>query len=248
MTAQPMRVAFAGRQVRSTRRKLLWSCAAAAIVVTAGTTAQNARAQAFQGTPTLPNPNIAVSGSATRTITSPTTETITVGSPTATINWIPNDNDGSGTIDFLPTGNVATFTNDPYAVPDFTVLNRIVPSQTRPIALNGSVVSTLQDLSGSATAAMCGLQPGGIIVGATAVFDVGGLLLTANDPISFSTSANGFTGQFAAPTARPAYHRSGAKISATPENSYVALVAPRVVQGGECRTSTGRPPTSPART
>ena len=60
MTAQPMRVAFAPRQVRSTRRKLLWSCAAAAIVVTAGTTAQKARAQAFQGTPTLPNPNIAV--------------------------------------------------------------------------------------------------------------------------------------------------------------------------------------------
>ena len=82
-----MRVAFASRPVGTTKRKLLWSCAAAAIIVTAGTTAQQARAQAFQGTPTLPNPNIAVSGSATRTITSPTTETITVGSPTATINW-----------------------------------------------------------------------------------------------------------------------------------------------------------------
>ena len=59
MTAHPMRVAYASRQVRTTKRKLLWSCAAAAIVVTAGTTAQQARAQAFQGTPTLPNPNIA---------------------------------------------------------------------------------------------------------------------------------------------------------------------------------------------
>ena len=47
----------------SKRRKLLWSCAAAAIVV-AGAAPQKARAQAFSGTPTLPNPNIAVDGSA----------------------------------------------------------------------------------------------------------------------------------------------------------------------------------------
>src|SRR6185369_5759827 len=173
MTAQSMRVAFASRQVRTTKRKLLWSCAAAAILVTAGTSAQRARAQAFQGTPTLPNPNIAVDGSATRTIASPTTETITVGSPTATINWIPSDNDGSGTIDFLPNGNVATFTNDPSTTADYTVLNRILPSQTRPIGLNGTVISQLQDLSQNISTGghVWFYSPNGIIVGATAVFN-----------------------------------------------------------------------------
>ena len=237
MTAQPMRVASAPRPVRTTKRKLLWSCAAAAIVVTAGTTAQKARAQAFQGAPTLPNPNIAVDGAATRTITSPTTETITVGSTNATINWIPSDNDGSGTIDFLPNGNVATFTNDPNTVPDFTVLNRILPSQIRPIALNGTVISQLQDLSANVSDGghVWFYSPNGIIVGATAVFNVGGLLLTVNDPVSFSQTANGFTGHFVGGTDSTASVTidPGAKINANPENSYVALVAPRVVQSGD---------------
>jgi filamentous hemagglutinin family protein len=234
MTVQPLRVAFASRQVRTARRKLLWSCAAAAIVVTAGTGAQKAHAQAFQGTPTLPNPNIAASGSATRNITSPTTETITVATPTATINWIPSDNDGSGTIDFLPAGNVATFTNDP-ANPDFTVLNRILPSQIRPIALNGTVISQIQSVSGTSTGGHVWFySPNGIIVGATAVFNVGGLLLTVNDPLTFSATANGFTGNFVASSNSTATVRidSGAQINATPENSYVAIVAPRVEQAG----------------
>jgi hypothetical protein len=232
-----MRVASASRQVRTTKRKLLWSCAAAALVVTAGTTAREARAQAFAGAPTLPNPNIAVSGSATRTITSPTAETITVGTPTATINWIPSDNDGSGTIDFLPNGNVATFINDPNTTADYTVLNRILPAQTRPIGLNGTVISQLQDLSENVSTGghIWFYSPNGIIVGATAVFDVGSLLLTVNDPVSFSPSANGFTGHFVGATDSTASVTidPGAKISATPENSYVALVAPRVVQGGD---------------
>ena len=237
MTVQPMRVALASRQVRGTRRRLMWSCAAAAIAVTAGNTAQQARAQAFAGTPTLPNPNIAVDGSATRTITGGTTETITVSTNKATINWTSTDNAGSGTIDFLPAGNVATFTNDPLATADFTVLNRIVPADpTRAIALNGSVISTLQSVSGTATGGHVWFySPGGIIVGASAVFNVGGLLLTVNDPVSYDATANGFTGHFtaAANSTASVTIDPGAKIDASPENSYVALVAPRVVQGGD---------------
>jgi filamentous hemagglutinin family protein len=216
----------------------MWSCAATALAVVAGTSAQQVRAQAFQGTPTLPNPNIAIDGSASRNITSPTTETIMVGSSKATINWTPNDNDSSGPIDFLPAGNVATFTNDPNTTPDFTVLNRIVPADaSRPILLNGTVISQLQDLSSNTTAGgkVWFYSPGGIVVGATAVFDVGGLLLTVNDPTTWNPTANGFTGNFAASANSTANVTidPGAKITATPENSYVAIVAPRVVQNGD---------------
>ncbi len=237
MTAHLMRQASVPG-IAHNRHRLMWSCAAAAIVVAAGTSARQAKAQAFSGSPVAPGPNIASDGSASRTITSPTTETITVATPRATINWTPFDNDGSGTIDFLPSGNVATFTNDPQGTADFTVLNRIVPSDSsRPIALNGSVISQLQDLSGATTRGgkVWFYSPGGIVVGATAVFDVGGLLLTVNDPLSFSTTATGFSGNFVAATNSTASVTidPGARITASPENSYVAVVAPRVVQNGE---------------
>jgi hypothetical protein len=236
MTHQSLRTDFAQSRLQLKRRKLLWSCAAAAIA-TVALQPRPAHAQAFAGTPTQPNPNIAVDGSATRLITSPTTETITVATDKAIINWTPNDNDGSGPIDFLPAGNIATFTNDPNAITNFTVLNRIVPADpTRRIDLNGTVIGQLQDLSGNTTQGgrIWFYSPGGILVGATAVFNVGSLLLTANDPISFSNTPGGFTGNFVAGANSTASVQidPGATINATPENSYVALVAPRVVQGG----------------
>ena len=68
---------------------------------------------------------------------------MTVGSSTATINWAPSDAQGTGNINFLPSGSTATYVGGS-GLTDFTVLNRIVPSDaTRAIELNGSVLSKL---------------------------------------------------------------------------------------------------------
>jgi filamentous hemagglutinin family protein len=212
----------------ASRTKLLISCASLAIA-TAGLFPQKAQAQAFQGTIG------STSGSSvTRTNTSGTSETITVGG-NATINWSPTDvaTGTAAAIDFLPAGNTATYTSSSGVV-DYTVLNRIVPvDPSRPIALNGTVVATLQG-----TSAIGGnvwfYSPGGILVGANALFNVGGLLLTTADPgAGWSADANGFSGSFATsdPNSKVSI-ASGAQINALQQNSYVAVIAPRVEQGG----------------
>lgn len=219
----------------SMRSRLRLSCGAAALAAAVAIASpQQAKAQAFQGNEAV------VAGSATRTITSTTSETITIGSPTATINWSPYDTSGTGTVDFLPSGHTATFTNDPASTADFTVLNRILPlDPSRPISLNGHVISQLQDFSGNVVRGgnVWFYSPGGIMIGATAVFDVGGLLLSVNDPVSFATSAGGFSGRFTGSSTGNAQVNiaSGAQINALAHNSYVALVAPRVVQDGSIR-------------
>ncbi|MEO5972034.1 MAG: hypothetical protein ABIP91_01540, partial [Sphingomicrobium sp.] len=233
MTAQALRVPALPSRRPARRERLLLSCAAVALA-TVALPAGRAHAQAFQGR------ELVASGSAVRTITGSFTETITVGTPTATIDWSPYDAQGTGTIDFLPAGNTATFTNNPATTADFTVLNRIIPTDlSRPVAFNGTVISQLQDLSQNVSpgGSVWFYSPGGIVVGSTAVFDVGSLLLTTNDVTSFSTSAGGFTGRFlATPASTSAITVApGAQINATATNSYVALVAPRIVQGGAVR-------------
>ncbi|WP_310467439.1 hypothetical protein [Sphingomonas sp.] len=235
MTAQSSCVPPLPARRPARRERLLLSCAATALA-TVALPAQRADAQAFQGSETV------VNGTAIRTITGDFTETITVGTSTATINWSPYDNEGTGTIDFLPAGHTATFTNNPGSTADFTVLNRIVPTDpSRAVAFNGTVISQLQDLSQNVTpgGSVWFYSPGGMVVGASAVFDVGSLLLTTNDVTSFSTDANGFTGRFVAtPGSTSAITIApGAQITATPDNSYVALVAPRVEQGGAVRVN-----------
>jgi hypothetical protein len=218
----------------SARRRgaLMLSCAVAALAV--AVPARPAKAQqaggAFQGSIS------STVGSVTRNITGSTTETITIGSGTATINWSPYDTQGTGSIAFLPPGHTATFTNNPQLTSDFTVLNRIIPTDpSRSVVLSGSVISQLQTQAQGTTAGgkVWFYSPGGLIIGATAVFDVGGLLLTANDPINWS-AGSGFTGRFQSSTSSNALVgiNAGATITATPENSYVAIVAPRVDQGG----------------
>ena len=208
---------------------LLMSCTAATLAFAP----QGARAQAFQGTIS------SSTGSVTRASTTSTSETITIGSTKAIINWSPTDTQkGGGTIDFLPSGNSATFTSTP-GVTDYTVLNRIIPADAaRPIALNGHVISTLQG-----TTAIGGkvwfYSPGGIVIGGSAVFDVGGLLLTADDVSNLTTGATGFSGAFGSATGSTSkvQIQSGAQINALQSGSYVALVAPRVEQDGNVRVN-----------
>jgi filamentous hemagglutinin family protein len=208
---------------RSVNRKLLISCASLAIAA-AAVAPQKARAQAFNGT-------ISSSTNASQTSAGANTETITVTNSTATINWNATSNN------FLPDGNTATFTSAS-GVTDYTVLNRITPIEGAQIQLNGNVISTLEG-----TAATGGnvwfYSPGGIVVGASAKFDVGGLLLTSISPTLNSNDAYGFSASFspAAGDGGPIQILKDAQINALQQNSYVALVAPRVEQGGNVQVN-----------
>jgi filamentous hemagglutinin family protein len=217
-------------RISTKRRALLLSCASLAIA-TAALAPQKARAQAFQGTPTTIDP-------VTFDRATPGVETITVNSGTATINWSPSDVEGTGNINFLPSGNIATYQGGE-GLPDYTVLNRIVPTDaTRMIELNGSV---LAKLAGGATGGKVWFySPGGIVIGATATFDVGGLLLSSLDVTSFGSAVggSGFSATFApfeGTTPGAIQILDGAQINALEQNSYVALVAPRVEQGGSVK-------------
>jgi len=149
---------------RLTRHKLLVSCATLAIAA-AAMAPERASAQAFQGTPTT------AAGTVSYARSTAGSETITVGSGTATINWAPTDTQGTGNINFLPFGNTATYQGAP-GLAAFTALNRIVPTDTtRTIELNGSVLSKLD--GGATGGNVWFYSPGGIVIGAQAVFDVG---------------------------------------------------------------------------
>ncbi len=213
-----------------TRMTLMMSCASAALA-TAALLPQKAHAQAFAGTPTT------VSGTVSYSRSNPGTETITIGSNTATINWNPSGQEpNGGTLNFLPAGNTATFTTP--GTLDFTVLNRIVPASGQAIALNGHVISNFQE-TGATGGHVWFYAPGGIVVGASAVFDVGSLLLTTNNVTSFGASTTGFNASFSAPAGSHAsiQIQNGAQINALQQNSYVALVAPRIQQDGKVRVN-----------
>ncbi|MEP6983044.1 MAG: hypothetical protein ABI853_05300, partial [Sphingomicrobium sp.] len=212
---------------RLKRHKLLVSCATLAITV--ALTPQRAWAQAFQGTPTT------ASGTVSYARATPGTETITVGSSTATVNWAPSEA-GTGNINFLPVGNTATYQGGE-ALTNFTILNRIVPTDaTRAIELNGSVLSKLA--GGTTGGNVWFYSPGGILIGSQAVFDVGGLLLTSiNLPDGFTTSTSGFNASFSKTASNAGSIRilGGAQINA--RNSYVAMIAPRIEQGGNVQVN-----------
>lgn len=173
-----------------------------------------------------------------------TTDVITLNSTETIINWQPTDISGTGEIDFLPSDKTALFTNSVSGVGDFTVLNRILPVNgsgvpvSRVVALNGTVQS---QINGSTGGKVWFYAPGGIVAGPTSLFSVGSLVLTSNDidstgglydPVSgairFRGAANALTSVEV---------RSGAQIEALSTGSYVALVAPRVVQGGTVRVN-----------
>ena len=130
------------------RNALMVSCASAAVAASI-LLPQRASAQAAPGA--FQGSIQSSTGTYTRA-TNGANETITIGSPTATLNWSPYDGaTGGGPIDFLPANHVATFVNDPNLTNDYTVLNRIVPvDPTRPIQFNGTVLSQLTD--GASTA------------------------------------------------------------------------------------------------
>jgi hypothetical protein len=183
----------------------------------------------FQGTPTvqgLANPDLTTPG------------TVVLRDAETVINWTPNDTSGTGVIDFLPAGQTQKFTNEVSGLNDFTVLNRILPvdgsgiSVSRVVALNGTVQS---EINGAQGGKAWFYAPGGIVAGASSIFNVGSLLLTSND-IDMTGGLYGSGGEIrfrgTADVLTSVEVRSGAQISALSGGSYVALVAPRVVQAG----------------
>ncbi|QPI74705.1 histidine kinase [Sphingobium sp. Cam5-1] len=162
------------------------------------------------------------------------TDTISLNSSEAIINWTPDDTSGTGPIDFLPQNNTVVFSG----FSDFTVLNRILPvngsgvSVSRMIELNGTVQS---QINGSTGGKVWFYAPGGIVAGPNALFNVGSLVLTSND-IDTTGGLYGSGGEirFRGPSnaLTSVELKPGAQINALSSGSYVALVAPRVVQGG----------------
>jgi filamentous hemagglutinin family protein len=174
------------RRVTVRRKALMISCAAAAVACVLAQP-REAKAQQFSGA--FQGSIESQSGSITRTPTSNTTETITIGSPTATINWSASDGSEFGPINFLPSGNIATFQNGT-EVTQYTVLTRVNPDGSgRPISINGTVQSCIGESTGGN---IWFYSPGGILIGETAIFYVGGLLLSTLDVFD-GWSADGST-------------------------------------------------------
>jgi len=221
---------------RSSRKPtLLAGCALAAWLA-----AQSgpAAAQALQGTPDI------VGGTAGIAVAPGYTQVVPT-SPQVVINWEPFDTGGSGTIDFLPVGMLVEFA-EVTGTFDYTVLNRILPvdgtggAVSRAVAFNGEVFSRIGNFPGGN---VWFYSPTGIIAGPTAVFNVGGLILTTND-VPFIAGGPGpifgpgGTVQFQGPAGSTGFVdvRSGAQITANAGPfgaGYVALIAPRVVQAGQ---------------
>lgn len=210
---------------------LLGGCASA-LALAVACAAPAAYGQAFQGTPTV------TSGTAFITPGSP--DIIEVAGPETVIDWQPFDRGSTGTIDFLPSGLTALFRNSPNAsgLTDYTVLNRIFPTDasgqpvSRIVAFNGTVQS---ELFGSTGGSVWFYAPGGIIAGPTSIFNVGSLVLTSN-AIDITGGLYGSNGEIrfrgAVGSGSVVEVQAGAQISAPVTGSYVALVAPRVVQSG----------------
>ncbi len=172
------------------------------------------------------------------------------------IDWTPFLDQFGNALDFLPAGNEAIFQNG-FGITNFAVLNRILPTANGSVAvINGSVISRIQDYSTSfrSTQILSGANqpmtspgstpggfvafysPTGFLIGSTATFDVGQLLLTTLDttPENFASFVDGGTLNLAATAGSTARIRiePGARIDATSENGFFAVVAADVQMSG----------------
>lgn len=224
-------------RIKSALIRLLTGGGVVALALTAGIASREVEAASsntgFTGTPTvtLGGTNIGIA----QGVAGSSTDAITItNTSTGIIDWTPDDTNGTGTIDFLPVGHTANFNSGSGG--DFTVLNRINPVDasgnpvTRLIGINGTVTSSI---SGSPGGNVWFYTPGGFVVGSSAVFDVGGLVLTSSaiDPASLGTSTIAFTGANIVPNSSITIS-PGATFTLNRGNSYLAIVAPRIVQGG----------------
>lgn len=221
------------------RASLLETTSIGAILLGIAAASSPAHTQAFLGNYVVASGDVFVSNGAG-------TSDIFVNTSTAVLNWTPTDTSGSGTVNFQPSGNVATFHDGPgLSGGSFTILNRVIPvtfvpgvgnvPNTQPIALNGTVNSVVGGATGGN---VWFYAPGGIIIGSTGAFNVGGLVLTAND-IDRNGGLFGPNGEIRFGVTPPVSGSSvqiasGAQVRAS---NYIALVAPRITQAGNVAIS-----------
>jgi len=219
----------------SRRRAALLGASALALVFAAAP--ERAQAQAFAGSHSVP------AGDATVT-PGPTVTTIDVKAPRTVINWVPSAVPANGVIPFVPQSTTAAFRSD---LTDYTVLNRILPDGTSRIGIDGTITSTVSS-GGAEPFQLPGgnvwlYTPNGFVIGSKAVISVGGLLLTTND-VLYTNGPNGvsFTDANGAVNLRGIADskagiaiEQGAAILGNNPNSYIAMVAPRIEQGGSVR-------------
>lgn len=220
--------------LNSIRNKPLSSGAALVVGLLFGMSAPAHAQMAFQGVPTVQSGGADINSNAF-------VDSISVFTDQVVIDWLPDDMAINGAdIDFLPAGTTAIYESNLGGPANFTVLNRIVPvDNTRPIILNGDIISRIEVGSGvfDPGGSVWFYAPGGIVIGGTAVIDVGGLFLTTADPIVDGMGefidVGGTTNFAPAISGTFAEIDAGASITLTPENSYVGLLAPIVTQSGD---------------
>jgi filamentous hemagglutinin family protein len=216
------------RNSKPVKQRLLNGCAVA-VALAFGSAVPKAQAQSLQGTPSFAPGTVSISGTATDTIyTLSTRETV--------INWQSKDS-GTGNFIFQNAGTSATFQNDAKNLfGDYVVLNRILPNDAlgnptnnRAVQINGAINSHIV-VPGAQNAPGGNIwfyTPGGLIIGNSASFDVGSLVLSASDidPLSMFSGLTGtihFTG---APNPNAAINISS--LATIKANNYVAVFAPR---------------------
>jgi len=214
--------------------RLACSSALAIAVALAAGGAPAAHAQSFNATSSV------VSGSASVSTIAGATD-VTVDTGEVVIDWVPTDTTGTGTIDFQSAGTTTTFAPGvSFAQPSYTVLNRILPQDAtgnpaaRAVQFNGTVQSF--DAVGALGGNIWFYSPTGIIIGPTATFNTGSLVLTTDDiDATGGLYGTGNTIRFrgAAGSADYVDINPGASINVGAGSSdYLAIVAPRVVQAG----------------
>ncbi len=217
------------------RSRLMLGCGSAALALALALAPQGAQAQGIDATGTV------VFGSAQITDISPTETTVDVLAPTVVIDWTPNENAAGDALDFIRTGATATF--DGGSLPDFAVLNRILPSTNGNIVvIDGTVLSRVNDAQGLPVAGgfVAFYSPTGILIGNNAAFDVGSLMLTTlnvsnTDFQNFAEFGFGMTMQGAQGSTARIQINPGAQINALAENSFFAVVAADVQMLGTAR-------------
>lgn len=216
---------------RRRRLELLATGGLGALVATFASTPPG-WAQSFQATGSPAYDVISNQYTATVDAGTPGQTIIHVHQPKAVITW-DTGSTGSGVYNFQPTGTTATFSGVNDVLTDFTVLNIINDGSSRAVQFNGTVNSVVyNDLSGQATGGnIWFFNPGGIILGPTASFNVGSLLLSTATPSDTSTSfADDYIQLGSQPGSQAAVQiMNGAQINAS---NYVAIVAPQVIQAG----------------
>lgn len=228
-----MRATATPSPVGKGKRRLLESCA-----ITAGLAAL------AYGGPALAqvqaNPVFVNVGAGTSINNNGTTKTTTVNVTQAQsiINWIPTDTAPTGgDINLLPADSTWNFNGNG----NYIVLNRFVNGAggalSRQIALSGTINSTNSAASGAQGGSIWFYNAGGILINNGAAINVGSLVLTTNDVLT--------TGGLLGPTGEIRFRGASGSTSTitnngnlnvaeafNPGGSYVALVAPRIVQSG----------------